>query len=292
MVLTNQGESLVYDGKTYAVGDKVIATKETEYEGLIGTIFEIRDGDDRLTDNDTPDIHCYFDAPLHKEHIKRLEETFSKLHGQDLTIDDIAMDNIIMAPDMVLPFERENNNVKSLTVYAVTEDWANNDSYGNSFTLFTSLDDAMQKFRITLHEEAEDGIIKDIHNHSYCIEEISDMHYECYRDGYHCESHFTLEVKKVDLRISAEFTDHIGNMQIANSRVSDFIGQIEQWDELEKLSDEMYEKMKTDPELPDLIQNALSKNDAYLESYWESMSEVAHLMVIKYLQKQAKEGGK
>ena len=291
MVLTENGARFEYDGKIFVVGDKIIATKETEYEGLVGTIFEIRDGEDRDTDNDTPDIYCYFDMPIHKEHIQKLEATFSKLHSEKLSIDDIAMDHIIMAPDMIMPITEIDKTAQTETVYAVFEDWAGNDNYGSSFTLHTSLEDAMQKFRIILHDEAEDGIIRNIHNHSYCVEQSSDMYYECYREGYHCESHYILEIKKVDLRLSAAFIDQIGDMKIAASRVEDFIKQIEPWEELGKLKPEHYDRMKADPDLPDYIKNALEKNDGYWESYWESISEVAHQMVIKYLEIQAKEGG-
>ena len=291
MLLTENGTRFEYEGKTFVIGDKVIATKETEYEGLIGTIFEIRDGEDKDTDNDTPDIYCYFDTPIHKEHIQKLEETFSKLHSEKLTIDDIAMDHIIMAPDMIMPIAEIDKAVQTETVYAVFEDWAGNDNYGSSFTLHASLEDAIQKFRIILHDEAEDGIIRDIHNHSCCVEHSSDIYYDCYREGYHCESHYILEIKKVDLRLSASFIGKIGAIKIAASRIEDFIEQLEQWDELEDLSDKMYEKMIADPDVPGRIKNALSKNDAYWESYWESISEVAHRIVREYLEKQAKEGG-
>ena len=67
MIINRIGAKYLYNGVTYTVGDQIIANSESEYEGLFGTIKEIRDGDDRETDNDTPDIHCEFLPPfLHR----------------------------------------------------------------------------------------------------------------------------------------------------------------------------------------------------------------------------------
>ena len=56
MILNEHGKSIEYDGITYTIGEQIAANNQSEYEGLVGVIVEIRDGDDKETENDTPDI--------------------------------------------------------------------------------------------------------------------------------------------------------------------------------------------------------------------------------------------
>ena len=56
MVVNQANQKYEYLEVTYAIGAAVMATEASEYRGLYGTITEIRDGSDRETENDTPDI--------------------------------------------------------------------------------------------------------------------------------------------------------------------------------------------------------------------------------------------
>ena len=56
MIINQPGATFTYGGVEYVIGAPVIGTKESEYEGLYGTIIEIRDGDDKETENETPDL--------------------------------------------------------------------------------------------------------------------------------------------------------------------------------------------------------------------------------------------
>ena len=51
MILRKKGDVFWYNDKKYVVGEKVIATSESEYEGMIGKIIGIYDGEDKETDN-------------------------------------------------------------------------------------------------------------------------------------------------------------------------------------------------------------------------------------------------
>lgn len=53
------------------------------------------------TENNTIDVYCRFDIPQETETVKLLEEHFSGLYGHPKTIDDLALDMVIMAPDML-----------------------------------------------------------------------------------------------------------------------------------------------------------------------------------------------
>ena len=64
MILSKNGEVFQYGDITYTIGEQIAANNQSEYEGLVGVIIEIRDGDDKETENDTPDIYCQFDIPV------------------------------------------------------------------------------------------------------------------------------------------------------------------------------------------------------------------------------------
>ena len=112
MIITRTGNSLYYEGKEYTIGEKIYANHNSDWEGLFGTITEIRTGEDQETENETPDIYCCFEAPNLPEEIKELEERFSELYNEPKKIEDITLDEVIMAPEMIEPFvlwEQRNN---------------------------------------------------------------------------------------------------------------------------------------------------------------------------------------
>ena len=59
MIVNRPNQKYEHLGVTYAIGAAVMATEASEYRGLYGTITEIRDGSDRETENDAPDIYCF-----------------------------------------------------------------------------------------------------------------------------------------------------------------------------------------------------------------------------------------
>lgn len=107
---SQSADVLIYENVEYRVGDRIIGTDASEYEGLIGTITEIRDGEDKDTENETPDIYCDFEVPDSPEAIKRLEEVFSNLYDEPKTVDDICLDLVIMAPEMIRHLDESEEN--------------------------------------------------------------------------------------------------------------------------------------------------------------------------------------
>ena len=91
MLINKPGAKFLYNGITYRVGDVIIGSDQSEYAGLIGSIFEIRDGSDKETENDTPDIYCSFDPPVLPTDIEKVEAVFSDLYGTQKILDDIAL---------------------------------------------------------------------------------------------------------------------------------------------------------------------------------------------------------
>ena len=64
MIINRIGAEFEYEGTTYVIGAPIVGTPESEYEGLYGTITEIRVGEDKETENETPDLYCSFEVPV------------------------------------------------------------------------------------------------------------------------------------------------------------------------------------------------------------------------------------
>ena len=82
MILNRTGAEFEYEGVTYTIGGAIVGTTESEYAGLYGRINAIHDGEDKETENETPDIYCEFDPPVMPHEVKVLEDTFSDLYHQ------------------------------------------------------------------------------------------------------------------------------------------------------------------------------------------------------------------
>lgn len=109
--------------------------------------------------------------------------------------------------------------------------------------------------------------------------ESSPSFYECWLDGEYLMNHYKIVLVHETLLLSPETVGLIGRCYMDQCRIEDFEAQIEEWDEVSSLTDEQYQRLCADPEIPERIQKALGRND----SYWETVSEVAHIIVRKYL---------
>jgi hypothetical protein len=107
MILKNNGETFKYNGVTYTIGGDIVCMEASdEFEGLTGIVLEIRDGEDKETDNITPDIYCMLNEPTTPELIEEIEERFSDSYCEPKAIDEICFDNVIMAPYMIRPLSQ------------------------------------------------------------------------------------------------------------------------------------------------------------------------------------------
>ena len=279
MVIDRIGAAFFYEGKKYVVGEQIVANDASEYEGLFGRILEIRDGDDKETENDAPDIYCEFEEPVLKSDIWSLEQRMSALYGERKTLEDISLDLVIMAPDMISTIAEIENNSPTAEIYILTEDWAVNDNYGHSTGAFTSLEMARLSMRQMLTKEKQEGCIPVWEDEADFVEDESDMSYSAYREGFWCESHYELTIQKLDIRMSPAFLREAADHHNIQSKQEDFITQTENWNEVYNLSDEAIYKLRHSKAIAERVDRSLSKNDAYWEAYWESFSAVAHDMV-------------
>lgn len=101
MVIKRTGDIYQYEGMTYTIGERIYANGQSDWKGLFGVITEIRTDEDKETENETPDIYCSFDIPVLPADVKELEERFSDLYREPKKIEDISLDEVIMAPEMI-----------------------------------------------------------------------------------------------------------------------------------------------------------------------------------------------
>ena len=291
MILRKRNKPFEYDGKTYYIGEEIVALNNSEYSGLFGRIVEIRDGADKETDNKTPDIYCEFDPPLFPKDIEELEKRFSSLYKAPKKLDDITLDSVIMAPDMIKSLT-EKTDGRKITIYSLEEDWAYDDDYGHTTEIFFDYMLAKKRLCEKIKNEKEDGSVERWLDDDELIEDYGNDYYEAYLDGYYSSSHYLVDITSHSVSVNDSVVSDIANAYINNSRVEDFVSKIEGWDEVEKLTDKQYNAMITDKDLPERIRTALSKNDIYWEAYWQSISELAFRLVEEYSKKHFSEENK
>lgn len=108
MILNKKGEIFISDkGVKFVIGEKIKANDKSDFSGFEGYITEIRDGDDKETENKTIDIYCDFIHPECESEIECIEKLFSKLVNKSMKIEDIGFDSIIMSPDMICHIKDE-----------------------------------------------------------------------------------------------------------------------------------------------------------------------------------------
>lgn len=287
MILSKSGESFEYEGTIYKVGQSVYANNNSDYHGLFGVIKEIRDGDDKDTENIAPDIYCSFDLPVLPHSIELFEKRFSELYGEPKKINDIALDSVIMAPDMIVPLTEFEKSKNSKKIYIVQEDWAVDEQIGSNLYPFSSRKDAEMKLKLLVRNEKAEGCLFDWIDDESFVEESSDNCYEAYLEGFYNDSHYAVTIFESELNLSDDFMQNVFDMFRFNCRLDDFKIEVEDWEELQKLSKEGQEKLFSDKDIPVLIESNLEKK-GYNSLYWEAVSEVAFSLLADYIKKEEK----
>lgn len=278
MLINKPGAKFLYNGITYRVGDVIIGSDQSEYAGLIGSIFEIRDGSDKETENDTPDIYCSFDPPVLPTDIEKVEAVFSDLYGTQKILDDIFFDMVIMAPEMITV---PGQSKKSIKLYILSEDWAANGGTGHSSSIYSDPLEARARLNEALGNEIDSGCLSDWINTPEYRTETSENSYEGWLDGFYCESHYAISLEERNVVLTPSVIGDVGRDYLDASRYEDFAYQVEQWEEISELSEEDYQRYLADVRIPNMIDKGLS--DTYWECYWEAVSEAAHTLLREYL---------
>ena len=218
MILNRTGAEFEYEGVTYTIGGAIVGTTESEYAGLYGRINAIHDGEDKETENETPDIYCEFDPPVMPHEVKVLEDTFSDLYHQPKTIADIVLDMVIMAPEMIRPLDDLRSMRKRVNVFLVMEDWAVNGEHGNDCEAFSDHDDAKRVMTNRIREELEDGSVPSWRESSIFVENSSMDFYEAYLDGEYMENHYKIMI--IRLSIGTTIVSSSSALLMSRSRIT------------------------------------------------------------------------
>lgn len=281
MIINRAGAQFVYEGITYTIGDKIFSNDTSDFRGLFGYIKEIRTGDDRETYNDTPDIHCYFYPPFEPEAIAELESRFSTLYRSPKRLEDIALDEVIMAPDMIQVI----TSVKSthmITAFRVEESWVIKGEPGMEVTPALDEMQAKQRMAELIHNESTEGCILEWRDDPQFEVEITPTFYECWLRDEYCENRYKVKITPVQICVSEELFESIGRRYVDGILRKHFAEQIEDWEELEGLTPMQIDEMIASPNVPTRIKKQLESNGYLIESYWESLSEAAFDLVKKY----------
>lgn len=201
MIINQEGMRYTYNGMTYTVGAAVMAAEASEYRGLYGTITEIRDGSDRETENDTPDIYCCFEPPLFQEEIRELERRFKELYQSPKKLDEITLDMVIMAPEMVRVISPDPRECKACELYLLTTHCTTNLDSSSFTELYADHDMARFAMLKGIREEQAEGCIKDWAEKDALEEEYCTDFYEAWHRDEYSEKHFTASIEKLSLTL-------------------------------------------------------------------------------------------
>lgn len=199
MILNVKGDIFKVGETKYVVGDEIAAAKTSPYYGFIGVITEIRTGKDRETDNETVDIYCTFDQPAILRDRELLTERFSKLYGYPIVLDEINLEQVIMAPDMIMPLTEQHGDT---VIYILTEEWCSNDGFGCDVFVFTNPEKVRVKIQQLVRYEKNEGYVSEWMDEYDFIEESTEDGYSCWRDNDHDGYHYHLHIDAKEIDVS------------------------------------------------------------------------------------------
>jgi len=279
MIINHPGTEFIYDGASYKIGDRIIGTAESEYEGLYGSIFEIRDGEDKETENETPDIYCSFEEPVLPHQIKKLEEIFSELYQEPKKLEDITLDFVIMSPEMVRVILPDPKPLTQ-TIYSVQEEWADRGEYGSCISqAYTSEESALQFMMKQLREEMEDGLVSDMRSDKKFVEESYDDSYECFIDGDYYENHYRIFITSQQIIVTPEFVREMAGIYHLAMFTEDFESMLAQE---EDITQDEAEWLISQSDTIGMIGTSLKKNDSFWECYWNILRNTAEQKLEEY----------
>ena len=281
MIINRIGAQFTYEGVTYTIGDKIFSNDTSDFRGLFGYIKEIRTGDDRETDNDTPDFHCYFYPPFEPKAIAELESRFSDLYRSPKKVEDIALDEVIMAPDMI-QVVASAKSTHMITAFRVEESWVIKGEPGMEVTPALDEMQAKQRMAELIHNESTEGCIVEWRDDPQFEVEITPTFYECWLRDEYCENRYQVKITPIHICVSDELFESIGRKYVDGILRKHFAEQVEDWEELEGLTDAQIAEMIAGAIVPERIKKQLNENGYLIESYWESVSEASFDLVKKY----------
>ena len=106
------------------------------------------------------------------------------------------MDHVVVAPDMLVPLDNLLRDRKTLSVWAVVEDWSVDEEAGHNEILYEDKEDAARVFHSQLSVEANEGCIERWKGRSHFQSDHGDLFYECWLDGDYLSNHYEIRVEE------------------------------------------------------------------------------------------------
>jgi len=285
MIYNKKGEMFFYEDKLFIIGEEVFAS-ESDYAGLLGRITEIRTGEDRDTENEGPDIYCKFQSPI----LNQDAELVSKMRFGN---EDLSLDLVIMAPEMLMPTRYVGNGLPTVKVYAVVEDCMIDGEDHGETRLFSDKKHAEIVLRQSIQKERENGCIAGWQSSKLFVEEqYNDLYFTAYFKNEYCFNHYTVYLQEMELSLSMPLLKDLLPLCLGMKYREDVAEQIEPWE----IPEAVRRTAINDPSLYIRMQSALSAKELYKEEYSEAISEVAHTLTKEHanietmLKKAGKEG--
>lgn len=119
-------------------------------------------------------------------------------------MDDINLDQVIMAPEMIEVITDLGKSGKGQKIYVVTDDWAYHDEYDSKTEPFADLMLAKAYMREQVRQMAEYGGLFDRRGDDDCIEESSELSYQLYINGWYDSDHYWIKIEEKDLKAKKE----------------------------------------------------------------------------------------
>ena len=204
MYLADYGDVYEYADKKYIIGEIVIGTKGSIYEGLPGVLMEIRDGSDKETDNPMPDLYCAFEEPILPENKEKINKRV-EIKSDYGTNDNPVSKWIVVSPDMIISLNEFKRQREKRVVYSLTEDWAYDGEKGFKSEIYTNPDDAKAAFELLMCEECEYYGISFFRSNDKYVIEISENAVKAYVEGDYTESHYELKIEEEEMYVSTDF---------------------------------------------------------------------------------------
>lgn len=208
MVIKHTGAAYQYEGMTFAIGQRIYANGQSDWEGLFGVITEIRTDGDKETENETADVYCSFDVPVLPADVTELEKRFSSLYREPKTIEDISLDEVIMAPEMIEPLEPWTGRKKK-NVWAVVIDWSWHGEHGHLEEICTDYPDAKRKLTEYLAEEFDNSTLLQWQADDRYAAVSGNDSYECYEKEDYQRNHYHICIERKDLVMGPVFIREI-----------------------------------------------------------------------------------
>lgn len=120
MRIAEYGKVFMYGEQKFVVGEIVIATKGSIYDGLPGILMEVRDGADKETDNIHPDLYCKFFEPILPSNKKKISKKSYLLQNDYGTTEKPSTSLVILSPQMLISYDDLKRSREKKKVYLLT----------------------------------------------------------------------------------------------------------------------------------------------------------------------------